>query len=74
MSNFHLSESQRKWAYGVVIAGLAILAFYGIVNLEGVALWSVLAAAVLGIPSNALAAKHVGASPEAPGGKHRLKE
>ena len=71
--NFNLTEAQRRWAYGVAVAAFAVLAFYGVLTLEGVAMWTVLVAAVLGIPTNALAAKNVGASPEASGGKHRLE-
>lgn len=69
MSAINLTESQRRWAYGVAVAAFAVLAFYGVLTLEGVAMWTVLVAAVLGIPTNALAARNVGAPPEA---KHRL--
>lgn len=69
----HLPEAQRRWAYGVVIAALAVLAFYGVLELEGIALWSVLAAAVLGIPAQSLALSNVGAEPEAYEGRPRVE-
>lgn len=69
----HLTEQQRRWAYGVVIAALAVLAFYGVLELDGIALWTVLAAAVLGIPAQSLALSNVGVVPEAYEGRHRVE-
>lgn len=68
----HLSEGHRKWAYGVVIAALGVLAYHGVMDLDGVAMWTVLAAAALGIPAQGLALANVGAEPEGYTGKHRL--
>lgn len=56
-----LTEERRRWAYAVVIALLGVLASYGIIELDGVALWVTLAGAVLGIGSSGLAVTHVGA-------------
>lgn len=68
----HLTEKNRRWVYGIVIAALPILAAYGILGPEQAPMWVALAAAVLGVSSSSLAAANVGAEPEAYEGKHRL--
>ena len=39
----------RRWAYGVVGAGLTVAGVYGIMDGEQIAAWGFLAAAVLGV-------------------------
>lgn len=53
------SPKTRLWLYGVVIAALAILVGYGIVDQGHAGLWLTLAAAVLGLGSTGLAAANV---------------
>lgn len=67
----HLTESQRKWVYGIVIAALPVLAAYGILGPDHAPMWVALAAAVLGVSSSSLAAANVGTPPEDYTGKHR---
>ena len=68
----HLTEKNRRWVYGIVIAALPILAAYGILGPEHAPMWVALAAAVLGVSSSSLAAANVGAEPEDYEGRHRL--
>ena len=49
MKDHILSREARKWAYGVVVAALLVIGGYEIVTEGQVALWTTLAAAVLGI-------------------------
>lgn len=44
------SPKGRRWLYGVALAVSALLAFYGIITDESLALWGTLAAAVLSLP------------------------
>lgn len=67
----HLTEHQRKWVYGIVIAALPLLAAYGILGPDHAPMWVALAAAVLGVSSSTLAAANVGTEPEDYVGKHR---
>ena len=69
----HLTEHQRRWVYGIVIAALPVLAAYGILGPDHAPMWVALAAAVLGVSSSSLAAANVGVDPEAYEGKHRLE-
>lgn len=69
----HLTEKNRRWVYGIVIAALPILAAYGILGPEHAPMWVALAAAVLGVSSSALAAQNVGVEPEQYQGKHRIE-
>lgn len=39
----------RRWAYGTVAAGLAVLGVYGVLDGEQIAAWGLLGAAVLGV-------------------------
>lgn len=50
-----LTPEVRTWLYGVVSAGLAIIAAYGIISAEEVPLWLTLAAALLGLAGSATA-------------------
>lgn len=68
----HLTEYQRRWAYGIVIAALPLLAAYGVLGPDQAPMWVALAAAVLGVSSSALAAQNVGVEPEQYQGRHRL--
>lgn len=43
------SPNVRKWLYRIGIAGLGVLAVYGLLNEQEIAAWSVLAAALLGM-------------------------
>lgn len=43
-----ISPKFRQWLYGVVLVGVPLLIVYGVVSAEDAALWSALAAAVLG--------------------------
>lgn len=70
----HVTETQRRWVYGIVIAALPILAAYGVLGPEQAPMWVALAAAVLGVSSSALAAQNVGAEPEEYVGEHRAEE
>lgn len=54
-----LSREARKWAYGVVVAALLVIGGYEIVTEGQVALWSTLAAAILGISGSGLAAANL---------------
>lgn len=67
----HLTEHQRRWVYGIVIAALPLLAAYGILGPDQAPMWVALAAAVLGVSSSSLAAANVGVDPEAYEGRHR---
>lgn len=67
----HLTEHQRRWAYGIVIAALPVLAAYGILGPDQAPMWVALAAAILGVSSSTLAAANVGAEPEDYTGRHR---
>lgn len=44
------SPKGRKWLYRVALAVSALLAFYGLLTDESLALWGTLAAAVLSLP------------------------
>ena len=70
----HLTEHQRRWAYGIVIAALPLLAAYGILGPDQAPMWVALAAAALGVSSSSLAAANVGAEPEDYAGRHRLED
>ncbi|KAA0916473.1 hypothetical protein [Dietzia sp. ANT_WB102] len=70
----NLTETQRRWAYGIVIAALPLLAAYGILGPDQAPMWVALAAAVLGVSSSSLAAANVGVEPEAYTGKHRAED
>ena len=70
----HLTEHQRKWVYGIVIAALPVLAAYGILGTDDAPMWVALAAAVLGVSSSTLAAANVGTEPEDYTGRHRKVE
>ena len=69
MKDHILSREARKWAYGVVVAALLVIGGYEIVTEGQVALWSTLAAAVLGISSSGLAAANL---PPKDHSQHRL--
>ena len=43
------SPKARRWLYRIGIAGLGVLAAYGLVNEQEIAAWSLLAAALLGM-------------------------
>lgn len=43
------SPKVRRWLYRIGIAGLGVLAVYGIVNDQEIAAWSIMAAALLGM-------------------------
>lgn len=64
----NLSEKNRSWLYGIVVAVLPILAVYGLVTQDQIGQWLTLAAALLGTASAGLAQANV------PGGKHRKPE
>ena len=68
----HLTEHQRRWAYGIVITALPLLAAYGILGPYHAPMWVALAAAALGVSSSGLAAANVGVEPEDYEGRHRL--
>lgn len=68
----NLTEKNRRWVYGIVIAALPILAAYGILGPDQAPMWVALAAAALGVSSSGLAAANVGAEPESYEGRHRL--
>lgn len=44
------SPKGRRWLYGVALAVSALLAFYGLITDESLALWGTLAASVLSLP------------------------
>ena len=69
MKDHILSREARKWAYGVVVAALLVIGGYEIVTEGQVALWSTLAAAVLGISGSGLAAANL---PPKGQSQHRL--
>ena len=73
LKNHILSREARLWAYGVIVAGLLVLAGYDIVSDTQVGLWVTLASAALGIGGAGLAAANVPPK-EAYVGKHRLDE
>ena len=68
MKDHILSREARKWAYGVVVAALLVIGGYEIVTDGQVALWTTLAAAILGISGSGLAAANL--PPRS--GEHRL--
>lgn len=43
------SPKTRRWLYRIGIAGLGVLAVYGLVNDQEIAAWSIMAAALLGL-------------------------
>lgn len=57
-----VTETQRRWVYGIVIAALPILAAYGVLGPDEAPMWVALAAAALGVGSSSVAAAHVGES------------
>ena len=59
MKDHILGREARKWAYGVVVAALLVIGGYEIVTEGQVALWSTLAAAILGISGSGLAAANL---------------
>ena len=59
MKDHILSREARKWAYGVVVAALLVIGGYEIVTEGQVALWTTLAAAILGISGSGLAAANL---------------
>ncbi|WP_301471590.1 hypothetical protein [Brachybacterium sp.] len=44
------SPKGRKYLYGIALAVSALLAFYGLITDESLALWGTLAASVLSLP------------------------
>lgn len=73
LQNRILSREGRLWAYGVVVAGLLVLAGYDIVSDAQVGLWVTLASAALGIGGAGLAAANVPPK-DAYVGQHRKGE
>ena len=49
-AKFIKSAKGRKWLYGIALAVSALLAFYGLLTDESLALWGTLAASVLSLP------------------------
>ena len=56
-----LTPQRRKWVYGVVAAALAVAGAYGLLDDNLVALWDILAAAILRV-----ATQHTGGTYVAP--------
>ena len=62
----NISESTRHWIYTIVAAVIALLAAYGVLGPDEVPLWLALAAAVLGVGTNVLAAVNTRKLPPPP--------
>ncbi|WP_219816985.1 hypothetical protein [Arthrobacter sp. GMC3] len=64
-----MSETQRRYVYGIVAALGALALFYGLVTAESLPLWLALTAAVLG---NGLAFANT--TKKTTGGRHEKKD
>lgn len=53
------SPKVREWIFGLLAAAGPIVAFYGYMTQEEIALWLGLGATILGTPGTALAARNV---------------
>lgn len=47
-----LTPAVRRWLYGVCLAALPLLVFYGLVSPEASPVWLALLVALLNVPSN----------------------
>lgn len=66
MNPLNWTESQRAYAYRVVLALMPLLTAYGLLEGDDVLLWTQVANAVLGIGASALATHNTSTDSDAP--------